>query len=103
VQRLYLAGRNERKFRSAKTEFASMTVMTVLSPLPGIFYRKSAPDQPPYKNPGDPVAIGDTLGLIEVMKTFTPVVAEVSGTLRQFLIENEDEVMAGAPLYEIEA
>ena len=41
--------------------------------------------------------------LIEVMKTFTPVVAELDGTLRHFLIEDEDEVMAGQPLYEIEA
>ena len=53
-----------------------MTVTTVLSPLPGIFYRKPAPDQPPYKNQGDAVTAGDTLCLIEVMKTFTPVVAE---------------------------
>jgi acetyl-CoA carboxylase biotin carboxyl carrier protein len=79
-----------------------MTVTTVLSPLPGIFYRKSAPDQPPYKTEGDAVAEGDTLCLIEVMKTFTPVVAEMAGTLRHFLIEDEDEVMAGQPLYEIE-
>jgi biotin carboxyl carrier protein len=79
-----------------------MTVTTVLSPLPGIFYRKSAPDQPPYKSEGDTVVAGDTLCLIEVMKTFTPVAAELAGTLRRFLIEDEDEVMAGQPLYEIE-
>ncbi len=80
-----------------------MTVTTVLSPLPGIFYRKPAPDQPPYKNQGDAVTAGDTICLIEVMKTFTPVIAEHTGTLRHFLIEDEDEVMAGQPLYEIEA
>jgi acetyl-CoA carboxylase biotin carboxyl carrier protein len=80
-----------------------MTVTTVLSPLPGIFYRRPAPDEPPYKGEGDAVAVGDTVGLIEVMKTFTPVAAELAGTLRQFLVEDEDEIMAGQPLYEIEA
>jgi acetyl-CoA carboxylase biotin carboxyl carrier protein len=84
-------------------ESATMTVTTVYSPLPGIFYRKPAPDQPPYKSEGDAVALGDTICLIEVMKTFTPVVAELAGTLRQFLIEDEDEIMAGQPLYTIEA
>jgi acetyl-CoA carboxylase biotin carboxyl carrier protein len=87
---------------SKETESATVTVTTVLSPLPGIFYRKPAPDQPPYKNQGDAVTAGDTICLIEVMKTFTPVIAEHTGTLRHFLIEDEDEVMAGQPLYEIE-
>jgi acetyl-CoA carboxylase biotin carboxyl carrier protein len=80
-----------------------MTATTVLSPLPGIFYRRSAPDQPPYKSGGDSVTAGDVVGLIEVMKTFTPVVAELTGTVRHFFVEDEDEVMAGQPLYEIEA
>ena len=40
----------------------------LLSPLPGTFYRRPAPDKPSYKEDGDSVAIGDTVGLIEVMK-----------------------------------
>jgi biotin carboxyl carrier protein len=36
------------------------------------------------------------------MKTFMPVVAEEGGRLVKFLIENEGEVMAGQPLYELE-
>ena len=55
-----------------------------------------------FKSKGDAVAIGDAIGLIEVMKTFTPVVAEEAGTLLAFHIENEDAVMAGQPLYDIE-
>ena len=42
------------------------------------------------------------MGLIEVMKTFTPVVAEEAGKLVAFHVENEEPVMAGQPLYEIE-
>ncbi len=70
----------------------------ILSPLPGTFYRKPAPDQPPYKNDGDAVEAGDVIGLIEVMKSFHEVKAEVAGTLQEFLVENEEAVMAGQPL-----
>ena len=79
-----------------------MASKTVLSPLPGTFYHRPAPDQPVFKSEGDHVTIGDVLGLIEVMKTFTQVVAEDSGRLVRYLVENEDPVMAGEPLYEIE-
>ena len=75
---------------------------TIPAPLPGTFYRKPAPDQPDFKSEGDAVAIGDTIGLIEVMKTFTPVTAEEAGTLAKFLVDNEEPVMAGQPLYELE-
>ena len=80
-----------------------MPVTTVPSPLPGTFYRRPAPDQPPFKQEGDAVAVGDTLGLIEVMKSFTGVTSEVSGTLVRFHVEDEDAVMAGQPLVDIEA
>lgn len=79
-----------------------MATTTVQAPLPGTFYHRSAPDQPPFKKPGDAVAVGDTLGLIEVMKTFSPVTAEVAGRFVRFLVEDADAVMAGQPLYELE-
>ncbi|MEO9338484.1 acetyl-CoA carboxylase [Mesorhizobium sp. SB112] len=74
----------------------------ILSPLPGTFYRSSSPDKPPYKADGDAVAEGDVIGLIEVMKSFHEVTAETSGTNIRFLADNEDPVMAGAPLAEID-
>ena len=73
----------------------------LLSPLPGTFYRKPAPDKPAYKNEGDTVAAGDVIGLIEVMKSFTEVKAEVAGRIVKFLADNEEPVMAGQPLAEI--
>jgi acetyl-CoA carboxylase biotin carboxyl carrier protein len=79
-----------------------MATKTVHAPLPGTFYRRPAPDQPPFRNDGDTVAIGDAVGLIEVMKTFTQVIAEEAGKIVRFLVENEDAVMAGDPLYELE-
>jgi biotin carboxyl carrier protein len=73
----------------------------LLSPLPGTFYRKPAPDKPVYKNEGDMVAAGDVIGLIEVMKSFTEVKAEMAGKIVKFLADNEEPVMAGQPLAEI--
>ena len=79
-----------------------MATKTIQAPIPGTFYRRPAPDQPEFKAPGDALAVGDTVGLIEVMKTFTPVVAEEAGTIVAFHVDNEDAVMAGQPLYDIE-
>lgn len=79
-----------------------MKIKEICAPIPGTFYRKPGPDQPFYKNEGDTVIKGETIGLIEVMKTFTSVVAEDSGRILKCLVEDEDSVMAGQPLYEIE-
>ncbi|MCA7120600.1 MAG: biotin carboxyl carrier domain-containing protein [Acidibrevibacterium sp.] len=79
-----------------------MVRKVICSPLPGTFYRRPAPDAPPFKNDGDQVGIGEPVGLIEVMKTFSQVLAEEAGRISRFLVENEGEVMAGAPLYELE-
>jgi acetyl-CoA carboxylase biotin carboxyl carrier protein len=79
-----------------------MATKQILSPLPGTFYRKSAPDKPAYKSEGEKVAIGEIIGLVEVMKSFNEVKADVAGTIVSFLADNEDAVMAGQPLAEIE-
>ena len=80
-----------------------MATKTVLAPIPGTFYRAASPGDPPFKAEGDGVQPGDVVGLIEVMKTFTKVVAEDAGGGIRFLIANEDPVMAGQPLYELDA
>ena len=72
----------------------------LLSPLPGTFYRKPAPDKPHYKEDGDTVAVGDVIGLIEVMKSFNEVKADTAGKI-SFVAENEEPVMAGQALAEI--
>jgi biotin carboxyl carrier protein len=79
-----------------------MAITTVSAPMPGTFYLRPAPDQPPFKQDGDAVATGETVGLIEVMKTFNAVTAETAGKLVRYLVDNEEPVMAGDPLYEIE-
>ncbi len=78
-----------------------MSKHQIRSPIPGTFYRSPAPDQPPFKSVGDTVAEGETIGLVEVMKSFHEVKADASGTITSFMIENEDAVMAGQPLAEL--
>ena len=79
-----------------------MATKTILSPLPGTFYRRPAPDQPPYKEEGDTVAAGDVVGLIEVMKSFNEVKADVAGKIVKFIADNEEPIMAGQPIAEVE-
>lgn len=78
------------------------TLHEVLSPLPGSFYRRAAPDAPPFKNEGDPVAVDDVLGLVEVMKQFSEVTAGVAGRLQRFAVEDGAPVEPGQVLAFVE-
>lgn len=74
----------------------------IQSPLPGTFYHKPSPEEPPFKAPGDTVAVGDQIGLVEVMKTFIAVTAEVAGTFKGYVAEDASPVTAGAVLAELD-
>jgi acetyl-CoA carboxylase biotin carboxyl carrier protein len=67
----------------------------VVTPTPGVFYRRPDPDSEPFATEGDEVEAGTTIGLVEIMKNFQAVEAETGGTLAEFLVENEDSVNAG--------
>ena len=79
-----------------------MSKAQVLSPLPGTFYRRPAPDQPPFTADGAAVAVGDVLGLVEVMKNFQEVLAEVAGSNIHFLVEDGEAIDAEQVLAEVE-
>lgn len=80
-----------------------MSKQEIRSPLPGVFYRKPSPDAPAFKNDGDAVSPDDVIGLVEVMKSFHEVKAGVAGGAIRFLIDNEDAIMAGDVIAEIDA
>ena len=75
---------------------------TIAARTPGVFYRRPSPDADVYVDEGATVAEGDTIGLIEVMKTFREVKADAAGTVSRWLVENEDEVTIGQELVELE-
>lgn len=74
----------------------------VKSPMVGVVYLASNPNSPAYVNVGDSVNIGDTVCLIEAMKTFNPVKAHKAGKVTQILVEAGDPVEYGEPLIIIE-
>ncbi len=74
----------------------------VKSPMVGVVYLASNPNSPTYVKLGDSVNAGDTVCLIEAMKTFNPVKAHKSGKVTKILVETGDPVEYGEPLIIIE-
>lgn len=73
----------------------------VRAPMVGTFYASPSPDKPPFVTEGQQVKAGDTLGIIEAMKMFNPIEAEVSGTVRKVIAENGQPVEFDEPLFVI--
>jgi acetyl-CoA carboxylase biotin carboxyl carrier protein len=73
----------------------------VRSPMVGTFYASAAPDKPPFVTVGQAVKAGDTLGIIEAMKMFNPIEADVSGTVLKILTESGQPVEFDQPLFVI--
>lgn len=74
----------------------------VKSPMVGVVYLSSEPSAPNYVKVGDTVAEGDTVCLIEAMKTYSPVKAHMSGRVAKILVASGDPVEYGEPLIIIE-
>ena len=74
----------------------------VKSPLVGTFFNSASPDDRPYVAVGSAVSVGDTLCLIEAMKTFNQLDAEIAGVVTVIHKNNGDPVEYGEPLFVIE-
>ncbi|MBN9088808.1 MAG: acetyl-CoA carboxylase biotin carboxyl carrier protein [Reyranella sp.] len=74
----------------------------VKSPMVGTAYLSPEPGKPMFVNVGDKVAAGQTLLIIEAMKTFNPIKAPKAGTVTQILIENARPVEFGEVLMIVE-
>jgi acetyl-CoA carboxylase biotin carboxyl carrier protein len=74
----------------------------VLSPIPGVFYRRADPGSDPFVSEGQSVGTDDTVCLVEVMKSFHQVPAGAAGTVVEFLVEDEGVVEAGQAVAVIE-
>lgn len=72
------------------------------SPMVGTVYIRPNPDADPFFKVGDPVKEGDTILLIEAMKTFNPITAPKSGKLTAMLADDGQPVEFGEPLFVIE-
>ena len=75
---------------------------TINAPLSGTFYRAPSPEDPPYVAIGDRVEKGTVVCIVETMKIFNEVRAERTGIIREILLEDEDMVKTGQPLFKVE-
>lgn len=74
----------------------------VTSPMVGTVYMQAEPGSPPFVAVGDQVAEGDTLLIVEAMKTMNHIPAPRAGTVRRILVEDGAAVEYGAPLMIVE-
>jgi oxaloacetate decarboxylase alpha subunit len=77
-------------------------VVRVESPMVGVFYRSPDPGAPPFVEVGDVIATGQTLCLLEAMKLFNELKAEIDGRVRAIHVENAQAVEFGTLLFELE-
>ncbi|MCW8196796.1 acetyl-CoA carboxylase, biotin carboxyl carrier protein [Proteobacteria bacterium 005FR1] len=81
---------------------APENAVAVCAPNLGIFYRSPKPGAAPYVQLGDEIEPGTEICLIEVMKLFTPVTAEVKGKICKICVEDGELVEHNQPLFYIE-
>jgi acetyl-CoA carboxylase biotin carboxyl carrier protein len=70
----------------------------VTSPMVGTVYVAPEPGKPPYVKVGDKVSEGDTLLIVEAMKTMNPIAAPNSGTVTEIFVHDAEPVEFGQPL-----
>ena len=73
----------------------------IKSPTVGTFYSSSSPDDPPFVTIGAKVEPDTVVCLVEAMKVFNQIPAEVSGTIAEMLVNNGDSVEFGQPLFRV--
>lgn len=81
---------------------APVSKNAVTSPMVGTVYLSPEPGSKAFVNVGDKVKKGDTLMLVEAMKTFNPVEAPQAGTVKEIIVQDSQPVEFGEPLIVIE-
>jgi len=87
---------------SAEDPAAVPATRFVRAPLTGIFYAAPSPTSPPYLSPGQHIAVGQVVGLIEAMKLFNEIKSDQAGRVVRVVAETGKLVKAKQPLVEVE-
>jgi len=77
-------------------------IVPIRSPMVGTFYSAPDPDSPPYVKVGDPVGTDTVVCIVEAMKVFNQIPAEVSGKIVAVLVENGEPVEYGQPMFKVD-
>jgi len=88
--------------KAEKAAPAGKATLEIKSPMIGTFYRSSNPDSPPFASVGDKISKGQTVAIIEAMKLFNEIEAEVSGTIVKVMVENASPVEYDQVLFVVE-
>lgn len=73
-------------------------LVAIVSPMVGTFYASPDPESPPFVTPGAEIEVGTPVCIIEAMKVFNEIKAEVAGRVERVLVKNEQAVEYGQPL-----
>ena len=85
--------------KPAEKEEDTSKYITIKSPMIGTFYRRPSPDKPIFVNVGDEIKEGDVVCIIEAMKLFNEIEAEVTGKVVKVLVEDNSPVEYDQPLF----
>ncbi len=77
-------------------------IVLIQSPMVGTFYTRANPDAEPFVKVGDQISPETTVCVIEAMKVFNEIPAEISGEIVAVLAENEEAVEYGKPLFKVD-
>ena len=75
--------------------------ISIDSPMVGIIYLTPKPSTPPFAKKGQKIKKGDTICLIEAMKTFNEIKSDRDCTIKTVMVKNGEAVEFGQPLFEI--
>tara|TARA_B100000242_G_scaffold263557_1_gene210577 strand:+ start:1109 stop:1543 length:435 start_codon:yes stop_codon:yes gene_type:complete len=80
---------------------SSSNLLTINSPMVGIVYLTPKPSSPPFAKKGQKIKKGDTICLIEAMKTFNEIKSDRDCTIKTVMVKNGEAVEFSQPLFEI--
>jgi acetyl-CoA carboxylase biotin carboxyl carrier protein len=76
--------------------------VAITAPMTGVYYSAASPTSPPFVNVGDNIHVGQVVALIESMKVFNEVMAEVAGRVVALVATNGNVVQKGETLLRVE-
>ena len=83
------------------TNIKNDNLISIDSPMVGIIYLTPKPSSPPFVKKGQKIKKGDTICLIEAMKTFNEIKSDRDCTIKNIIVKNGEAVEFGQPLFEI--
>ncbi|RIP34251.1 acetyl-CoA carboxylase biotin carboxyl carrier protein [Staphylococcus gallinarum] len=85
----------------ASTTISDDNLKTINAPMVGTFYKSPSPEESAYVQVGDSVSNESTVCILEAMKLFNEIQAEVSGEIAEILVEDGQMVEYGQPLFKV--